>query len=268
MHRKILLAFGLVLAIVLSAAAESANDGGTVIASYAVDSGNIQPATGGPSVDQAVRTRHAAVWRLIASALPSYYLDQITRFDVYIDSSADGAAGDAYTTLSDDGDSWTFAVNWASAKSVIDGTTAELKDFKRTIVHELGHLVSQDHTQMQDGDDDSGQTLEIDGQATKPGAWLNQFYQRFWAKAYPERAGTATTDLDEDAAESFYSSHQADFVTDYAATSVAEDFAESFAVWVLGPRPSRGVAAKKMAFFDGISALAAVRDSLRVSLRD
>ncbi len=52
------------------------------------------------------------------------------------------------------------------------------------------------------------------------------------------------------AAEEFYLSREDDFVSDYAATSPEEDIAESFATFVLKPKPTGDTLAdEKVAFF-------------------
>ena len=62
----------------------------------------------------------------------------------------------------------------------------------------------------------------------------------------------------------FYAEHEDDFVSDYAATNVIEDFAESFMVYVIEDAPiGDSVAAEKLRFFEAIPELAAIRDRLR-----
>jgi hypothetical protein len=51
-------------------------------------------------------------------------------------------------------------------------------------------------------------------------------------------------------AEALSAAHPGDFVTDYAATSPIEDFAESFSAWVTAAaQPATCIKGKKAAFF-------------------
>ena len=63
---------------------------------------------------------------------------------------------------------------------------------------------------------------------------LQRFADRFWS-GYTD--APARDNVDADVAWDFYQAHEEDFVSDYAATNVSEDFAETFAVW-LTPRAS------------------------------
>ena len=98
----------------------------------------------------------------------------------------------------------------------------------------------------------------------RPEAYLWAFYDRFWA-GYDEHPDLEN--IDADVAYDFYLQHEEDFVSDYAATNIGEDFAESFMTYVLeddwSPRTPTGA---KLAFFEEYPELAELRDQMRSAL--
>ncbi len=126
-----------------------------------------------------------------------------------------------------------------------------------TLVHETAHLLTLNSSQVQqekerlhDYDEDQKSFFECqqyaaDGGCSLPNSYINLFYQKFWKDSYAEwrkidqEAQKAETsdgywDIIE---EKFYDKHEEWFLNSYAATSVEEDMAESFAFFVLNPKP-------------------------------
>ena len=133
--------------------------------------------------------------------------------------------------------------------------------FDEVIVHELGHVVSLNQDQRTD--DESLGTYADDESPFTENAYLNRFYQEFWKGRYPgwsADGGPGQSDV-------LYEQHPDDFVTDYAATDPVEDFAESFAYFVLGPKPI-GAAEKadKLRFFYAFPELLRDRGFMRQRL--
>jgi hypothetical protein len=94
-------------------------------------------------------------------------------------------------------------------------------------------------------------------------AYLSRFCARFWRNRYPDESSRD----DADPASARYDEDPDAFVTDYAATDPSEDFAESFAYFVLDPAPS-GTAEKdrKLQFFWHFPDLVRDREYLRKGL--
>ncbi|MEQ1737923.1 MAG: hypothetical protein ABL886_16140, partial [Rhodoglobus sp.] len=91
---------------------------------------------------------------------------------------------------------------------------------------------------------------------------LAAFRDAFWS-GYGDSAPTADNS-DADVAWEFYLEHEDDFVSDYAATNVVEDLAESFMTWVIEDAPSgTSTIAAKLAFFDDYPGFVAVRERIR-----
>lgn len=171
----------------------------------------------------------------------------------------DAAGSDtlAYVTRDEnDPTTWTLAANLAYADD-----EALLRS---TLIHEYGHILSL-------GVDDVDPTVadcstwQISEGCVREGSALFDFQKEFWA-GYGEEAPTPESD-DRDAAARFYEAHESDFVSDYAATNVVEDFAETFMTFVQEPDPSgNSPVARKLAFFSALPAYVAIRHRLRSEL--
>lgn len=103
--------------------------------------------------------------------------------------------------------------------------------FLTNVVHEFGHILSLNSSQLVlpnvyhfDGD--------IDREFRKD-SYLGKFYHEFWSKGMRKEYENCLDEFPgEDGIEKFYLNHEDDFVSSYAATSVKEDFAESFMAYV------------------------------------
>jgi hypothetical protein len=84
-------------------------------------------------------------------------------------------------------------------------------------------------------------------------SYINAFYDQFWVNIHAE---WNKINLEEDKdkysekLDAFYQKYQDQFVTDYAPTNPEEDIAESWAFFVLGPKPTDNtIADEKVLFF-------------------
>jgi len=150
---------------------------------------------------------------------------------------------------------WTLAVNLATAD--------DPQLLVATLIHEYAHVFSFDHDDF-DRKAASCETLDLFEGCAAPDSYLYEFYDAFWTR-YTD--GVDVENLDSDAAWKFYLANEDDFVSDYAATNLGEDFAESFMTFVLedsfdGP----SVAAQKLRFFTQYPELVELRDHIRTEL--
>jgi hypothetical protein len=195
--------------------------------------------------------RARQVWDdFVRVATPAFVASDITGYRTGDDSGSDTLA---YVT-SDENDStkWVFAANLAYADD------ADL--LLSTLVHEYAHLLSLG---IDDVDPDATEcdTEWSDAGCLLPDADLEHFAQRFWT-GYTD--APARDNVDADVAAEFYQAHEEDFVSEYAATNASEDFAETFATWVVEPDGARdSVIGEKFAFFDGLPEYAGARDRIR-----
>jgi hypothetical protein len=78
-----------------------------------------------------------------------------------------------------------------------------------------------------------------------------------------------TDNEDADVAWDFYTANEDDFVSDYAATNVVEDFAESFMTWVIEDTVTgESITAAKLTFFENYPELVTIRDRIRAEFGD
>lgn len=159
----------------------------------------------------------------------------------------------AYVAQSSDPTLWTLAANLAYASD---------EDLLiSTLVHEYAHILSLSPGQV-DPAASSCDTLVLDEGCAERDSALYAFDQEFWA-GFGSSAPDPTNN-DADVAYEFYLEHEEDFVSDYAATNVVEDFAESFMTFVLEEEPSADtVVAQKLLFFWDRPEYVEIRDHVR-----
>ncbi|UYN84414.1 MAG: NADH:ubiquinone oxidoreductase subunit 4 (chain M) [Microcella sp.] len=150
---------------------------------------------------------------------------------------------------------WTLAVNLATAD--------DPQLLVATLIHEYAHVFSFDHADF-DRKAPSCDTLDLFEGCAADDSYLYEFYVAFWA-GYPDAVDVENTD--PDAAWRFYLAYEDDFVSDYAATNLGEDFAESFMTFVIedsfeGP----SVAAQKLRFFTQYPELVELREHIRAEM--
>ena len=152
------------------------------------------------------KPEYQAIWNEIKSLSPDYISDKyIDSYEVFNNTSDDTLA----FVADDDGNGkWTVGINLA-------GYTASTKrENKMTIIHELGHIISLNSSQVSP-DVDTCPNLVLDEGCANKNSVINIFWSKYWR------------DIDEPEFD------QNKFVTEYAATSETEDFAETFAFFVL-----------------------------------
>jgi len=152
---------------------------------------------------------------------------------------------------------WSLAVNLATAD--------DPQLLVATLIHEYAHVFSFDEGGF-DRTDTSCDTLELFEGCANEGSYLYQFYDAFWA-GYGDALDVEN--VDEDAAYEFYLANEEDFVSDYAATNLGEDFAESFMTFVIEDVPEGDtVVAQKLQYFTDYSELVDLREHIRTEFAD
>lgn len=195
--------------------------------------------------------RSSRVWgELLRVTTPEFAASMITEYQTGDDPESDTLA---YVASADDPTKWVFAANLA-----YDGDRDLLMV---TLIHEYAHMPSLG------ADDTDPSAFECDTEwagagCLLPDSDLQRFADRFW-DGYTD--APARDNVDADTAWDFYQAHDADFVSDYAATNVSEDFAETFATYVVEPDvdATDSVVARKFAFFDSLPEYASARERIR-----
>ena len=216
-------------------------DFGEVVVYDVLDDGSLDPAPSGVTAD---------VWDLWIRLIgPEAAASSISQF-----RAGDSDASDtlAYVYQDTNPQFFTLAVNLATAE--------DEQLMVATLVHEYAHVFSFGPDEF-DRKAPSCETFEtIEGCAERD-SYLYAFYDAFWAD-YADRPDLEN--IDADIAWEFYLANEEDFVSDYAATNLGEDFAESFMTFVIeeewSPETPTGA---KLEFFTQYPELVALREQMR-----
>jgi hypothetical protein len=204
------------------------------------------------------RAAHEAIWDYFVSIIPAKERELVTEFSIFTDGRGNHLA--AVSPIFSDPKQWRLQVDILDSESYYDLTY--------TLIHEQGHLLTLNSEQVPPSDaifkfpenktvyqqeaDACSQYFSGEG-CSEPDSYINQFFIRFWPYIYAE---WEQIDLEEDEdtrnalLEDFYEVHQDQFLSDYAATSPAEDIAEAWAFFVLSPKPElNSIANEKILFF-------------------
>jgi hypothetical protein len=195
--------------------------------------------------------RAGMVWdQLLRVTTPDFARTMITEYQTGDDPDSDTLA---YVASADDPTKWVVAANLAYADD------ADI--LLATLVHEYAHMLSLG------ADDTDAAATQCDTEwagsgCLLPDADLERFALRFWSD-YAD--APARDNVDADVAWDFYLAHEDDFVSDYAATNASEDFAETFATYVVEPETDAAdsAIAQKFAFFAALPEYAGARKRIR-----
>jgi hypothetical protein len=190
-----------------------------------------------------------------SSLLPPEQLKWISGFEVFKSTNYSGRVkpGGSYEQ---DRSHWTLGIELEYAQDPMEITY--------TLVHEYGHLLSLNTDQIPESDFYYGwhqtsaacKQLSTPEGCSAPDSYINQFYRQFWTDLFDEWEKTVdspsvnTPEEFRDLVQKFFDKHSGRFVSDYAATNVEEDFAETFMYFVLSPKPQgHSSISKKILFF-------------------
>lgn len=223
---------------------ESDEEFGEVAVYDVLADGTLEPAAGGVAGD---------VWNLwLRMVGPDVTADSIIQYRA---GDAPDSETLAYVYQDANPQYWSLAVNLATAD--------DPQLLVATLIHEYAHVFSFDSNDF-DRKAVSCDTLDLYEGCAAEGSYLYQFYDTFWA-GYGDSINVENTDAD--VAFEFFLAHEDDFVSDYAATNLGEDFAESFMTFVMEDVPEGDtVVAQKLQFFAQFSELVELREHLRAEL--
>ena len=204
------------------------------------------------------RVAHEAIWEYYASIVPAAERQFVSEFAIFTDGRGNHVA--AVSPVFPDPEQWSLQVDILDA-----GSDDELT---YTLIHEQGHLLTLNAKQVPLSEqifkfpgNETVYRQEVDAcpqyftgeGCSEPDSYINQFYDRFWTYLYEE---WEQIDLEGDRdtrralLEDFYRTYKDQFLSDYAPTSPVEDIAESWAFFVLSPRPElNSIANEKILFF-------------------
>jgi Zn-dependent peptidase ImmA (M78 family) len=146
------------------------------------------------------------IWNSIKDLSPDDLSDKyIETYEVYTDQNDDTLA---FVDDDDGNGKWRISINVAGYK------TSTERENKTTIIHELGHIISLNNSQV-NPNIESCDNLKLDEGCANKDSAINTFWNTYWK-------GVTNSEFDENK-----------YVTEYASTNETEDFAETFAFFVL-----------------------------------
>lgn len=208
---------------------------------------------------------HYRIWNYFVAILPADQRRWINEYLVFTDGKSDIQAWVRRSPSNPD--KWSIGADMLDSRNPISLT--------ETLIHEFGHLLTLNTDQLDaDGKYDYVERQGVgacpqystrDG-CTNSDSYLNQFYVKFWKRIYPEwyeKLYQGGRGLDWELVSGFYRRYPDQFNTTYSAASPEEDMAETFATFVLNPRPDdRPIAAQKVLFYYDYPELVELRQSI------
>jgi hypothetical protein len=210
--------------------------------------------------EQQDRTRHEALWNYFAAIIPAEQRNFVSGFSIFTDGK-----GHILAAVTQD---YRDPKQWDLDMDIADSSDSYNLTF--TLIHEFGHLLTLNAKQVTPSrpifnhpDDPRIVQQEVDACSqyfpgegcSTPSSYINVFYDRFWTRIYEEwKQIDEKKEQDEDKyyrlLDKFYDKYKDRFVTDYAATSPEEDMAETWAFFILAPKPQGGsIADQKVLFY-------------------
>lgn len=243
-------------------------DANNILASYEIINEMLSPQA---------KADEEAVWDLFKKLIPTEQRKDFNEFKLFSDGESNLLAA---VVLSDkEPKKWVLNVDMAD--------TMNADELTETLIHEFAHVLTLRTGQLRFDSDmtfpdglNNGEMLEMaeakcnlyyTGEGcTLESSYLWKFYTKFWKDILGEHpAGGSSVHLanDEEIA-AYYEGHQDNFVTEYAATSPAEDIAETFVFFVVKDKPTgRTIKDQKISFFWDYPELLSLRTFIRNKLR-
>lgn len=228
-------------------------------------------------LQQDTSTQQAA-WDLFTALIPSNDREMVSGYQAFTDGPGNILAA-------------VEQAPYDPAKWMIEVDEADLQNKKElvfTLIHEYAHLLTLNSDQVPPDiaifNDPNNQDLYDKKIAacptyfpnegcSRPNSYINTFYDRFWVDIIDEWSkidALSTADNQNpyyDKLYAFYEAHQDQFVDDYAATNPSEDVAETFAFFVLSPKPEgRSIRDQKILFFYDYPELVQLRSQILMNL--
>jgi len=214
----------------------------------------------------------AKIWAKINGILPKKELNKyVKELELLTDGKEETLAG--VKSMDDTNKNWAFALDPADLPK---GDFKADEDFLQTLIHEFGHILTLNDTQVAPSDLDF-QTSEdryLTGEGlAKKNSYINQFVQQFWYKnnllfEWDKIQRTRNLNKKLDRLYDFYLANKTKFYTDYAAESPEEDIAESWYFFVILDKPTGHLEKnKKVLFFYKFEELVALRTEIRAAIR-
>lgn len=192
------------------------------------------------------------LWEQMVALLPEGAFQDFDRLTMFTDGPEETVAW--VWALDETGDRWEIALDPADA--------GDRAYFVETVLHEYAHSLTLNDEQVTYTRDQTVDTYNEYGMVSRPGSYIDDFYQEFWLDYIDDCEAAEDT-------YNFFLRHYDDFIDPYASTDPSEDICESFTFFVLRPRDPRAdedVWSRKLDFFYRYPELEAFREAVRANL--
>lgn len=175
----------------------------------------------------------------------------LVSFRVYTDGKS-GTTGVTGGLTNDDISQMDYGLDYVDALDDA-GEFRKYNKTLRTAVHEYGHVLSLNCTQVDITKQDASMpSIFYEQETYAKDAYMRGFYEKFWKG------------LDVKSGADDYTVHPEHFVSEYASNNASEDFAESFMLFVLSSEPDDdSLASQKIRFFYDYDEMVQRRDYIR-----
>ncbi|MCS4484224.1 hypothetical protein NXS08_01795 [Gleimia sp. 6138-11-ORH1] len=229
-------------------------------AEYAVKNGEIVLGQGLEN-DGSVHGDDKIIWNKINRIIPKQYLQMVSKYKVETDG-LDGVL--ASVNLNEDNKTWTISID-------LDDTLDENKEFKGTstltVIHEMAHIVALNNSQTIETTGNA-ELYAVDEGTLRKDAYLSVFYDKFWKNQPVETMQDGAVMPNQiDKKKGLYNENPDAFITEYAASDPVEDFAESFAYFVILEKPTDNrLQSQKLSFFYDYPEFVQIRNDVRAKI--
>jgi len=242
--------------------AEQSKEEGEIIL-YAVNEGKLTlkttyNVTGKDLEFQKDLKKHQQIWELIKKIVPANYRNKMKEFLIYKGEANDSSG--FVNELKSDLSEWRMGIAIDFAFEGGFNTNGELA---YTIIHEFGHILTLDNTQVDASISENNCANFYTGEGcAKNNSSINKLYELGWKDIWAEYTALGE---DETKQNNFYTKHKSRFVTAYASTNPGEDIAEVFTTFVTKKEKPTGstIADKKILLLYKNSDLVFLRSAIR-----
>jgi len=203
--------------------------------------------------------KHQEIWDLTKKIIPANYRAKMSHFMIF----AGEGDGTARYVFSREADLSKWEMGIAIDFAYYGGSFNSDGELAYSIVHEFGHILTLDDTQLDSSVSESNCQNYFPGEGcAKEPAYINKLHSRYWEDIADEHSNLGENFDKQDA---FYEKYQDRFVIGYATTHPAEDIAEVFATFVTrnGGVNGNSIAEQKIQLMYDHSELIGLRDFIR-----
>lgn len=187
--------------------------------------------------------QHQQIWAYFTRLVPADARSMVVQFGVSSDGPEETMAW-VEPLVETDLSAWILVIDPADASPP--------QELTFTLIHEYGHLLTLNQEQVNTAGA-ACSTYEPQEGCSDSNSYLNAFYEQFWTDLLPQILEIEQESDDDryyDLLDEFYQAHSDQFISDYAATNLEEDIAESWAHFVLDQKPDGDtIAEQKVLFF-------------------